>query len=170
MKALTLIVIILSISFSAVKAQQPTVESLVKAWKVKDKTQSFKAEETYAQLKQKTGYTAHQKLMANLYSYLSSHPDDRLKVRIDMYDILGKKEYNKPVNEEDSVRLYEDIMIAHKLEDEQLKSELYTLYAEVGHNNYVLYNLKALELQKKNRLGAFQICSQQIFQCQLWII
>ncbi|EEI90700.1 hypothetical protein HMPREF0765_3616 [Sphingobacterium spiritivorum ATCC 33300] len=55
MKALTLIVIILSISFSAVKAQQPTVESLVKSWKVKDNTQSFKAEETYAQLKQKTG-------------------------------------------------------------------------------------------------------------------
>ena len=163
MKALTLIVIILSISFSAVKAQQPTVESLIKSWKVKDNTQSFKAEETYAQLKQKTGYAAHQKLMANLYSYLRSHPDDRLKVRIDMYDILGKKEYNKPVNEADSVRLYEDIMIAHKLEDEQLKSELYTLYAEVGHNNYVLYNLKALELQKKIGLAHFKFVHNRYF-------
>ncbi|MGJ1267531.1 helix-turn-helix transcriptional regulator [Sphingobacterium spiritivorum] len=163
MKALTLIIIILSISFSAVKAQQPTVESLIKAWKVKDKTQSFKAEETYAQLKQKTGYPAHQKLMVNLYSYLRSHPDDRLKVRIDMYDILGKKEYGKPVNEEDSVRLYEDIMIAHKLEDEQLKSELYTLYAEVGHNNYVLYNLKALELQKKIGLAHFKFVHNRYF-------
>ncbi|QQT25698.1 helix-turn-helix transcriptional regulator [Sphingobacterium spiritivorum] len=163
MKALTFIIIILSISFSTVKAQQPTVESLIKAWKVKDKTQSFKAEETYAQLKQKSGYPAHQKLMTSLYSYLKSHPDDRLKVRIDMYDILGKKEYNKPINKEDSVRLYQDIMIAHKLEDEQLKSELYTLYAEVGQNNYVLYNLKALELQKKIGLAHFKFVHNRYF-------
>lgn len=146
-------------------AQQVPIEPLIKTWRISDTSQTHRAEETYEQMKRLKKPELHRQSIKALYDYLSENPDDRLKVRIDMYDVLTKRHHNFKILPQDSAKLLDDIKLTHKLKDDQLKAELYTLYAEISPGNYVLYNLKALELEKKIGLGHFKYVHNRYFNC-----
>ena len=166
-------------------AQQNDIEPLIKAWRTADTSQTHRAEETYAELKHRREVVEkmtvgrdqewkrllfeQQKRVSALYAWLANNPDDRLKVRITMYEILGKLELSVKRTPQDSVAIYNSVKLAHKLKDEQLKAEVYTLCAEVGRgsNRYVLYNLKALELERKIGLTHFKFVHNRFFNVSL---
>ncbi len=53
-------------------------------------------------------------------------------------------------------RMQKAIRLALDLGDDQLTAEIYSVYAGIsGSENYLLYNLKAYELQKKIGLQRF---------------
>nr|WP_157246980.1 hypothetical protein [Pedobacter panaciterrae] len=139
------------------KAQDVQIKPLITAWKRTDTSQTHKAEQTYNWFRKDKDFKLYQRNLRSLYAYLKNNPDDRLWVRTVMYDIFGKREFRKVRSWQyqndlvDTSRLYNCIKIAYRLNDDQLKAELYTLYAEIsyGTGNYLLYNLKAIELQQK---------------------
>ncbi|MBB2145370.1 hypothetical protein GM921_07740 [Pedobacter sp. LMG 31464] len=83
-----------------------------------------------------------------------------------MYDILGRQEYGKPVTHADYNLLAKAIEIAHSLKDNQLKAELYALFAQLNlgkPSNFLLYNLKAVELQRKIGFQHFSFVHNRFF-------
>lgn len=155
-------------------AQQKLIEPLINAWKVSDTSQTHRAEVGYAELKaqkerRKLYLPQHLQIISALKDYLDQNPDDRLKVRLTMYEILGKFEMGLKILPQDSINIYDGIKLAHKLKDDQLKAEVYTLCAEVGKgtNRYVLYNLKAIELERKIGFSHFKYVHNRFFNVSL---
>ncbi len=163
-KLAMILLLVLSVNCFAQKAD---IKFYIDAWKVADTSQTHRAEETYDKMRALKDTCLLKETVHALYAYLDKHPDDRLKVRIDMYDVLSKKHYNLQLVDLDSAKLYHDIKLTHKLKDEQLRAELYTLYAEVGANNHLLYNLKAIELEKKLGIKHFRYIHTRYFNASL---
>lgn len=170
MNRLILLALLLCCCSVPVFAQQKLIEPLINAWKVGDTSQTLRAEVGYAQLKlqkenKKTYLPQYRHLMKALHAYLDQNSDDRLKVRLTMYEILGKFELGLKILPQDSTNIYDCIKLAHKLKDDQLKAEVYTLCADVGKgtNRYVLYNLKAIELERKVGFSHFKYVHNRFF-------
>ena len=149
-------------------AQNVDLNSFLKAWSVTGKNQTLKAEETYSNLKKSRDTVYFQQTLKDLYSYLKNNPDDRLWVRTVMYDVYGQLELGISHRNEypkHAARILDCIKLANKLHDEQLKAELYALYAEVTSNpsNYTLYNLKAIELQQKIGIANFRYVANRYY-------
>lgn len=151
-------------------AQPKPIRPLIDAWRVADTSQTHRAEIGYAQLKaqkenRRLNLPKHQQLLGMLHAYVDQNPDDRLKIRLIMYEILGKFEFEQKRLVQDSVNIYNCIKLAHKLKDDQLKAEVYTLCAEIGRgtNRYILYNLKAIELQRKIGFSHFKYVHNRFF-------
>lgn len=138
-------------------AQSESIFPLIKAWEVADTNQTRIAELTYAPLRIKNNpsqYINNQKIVAEFENYLKKKPDDRLQARLTIYEILGKISYTQKVDELDHEKIFQAIKLAYKLKDDQLKSELFALYASVNYWNdsiFLLYNIKSILLQKKGR-------------------
>ncbi|NII84283.1 MULTISPECIES: hypothetical protein [unclassified Pedobacter] len=174
MNRLILLALLLCCCSVPVFAQQKLIEPLINAWKVDDTSQTHRAEVGYAQLKlqkenRKANLPQHLHLMKALHAYVGQNSDDRLKVRLTMYEILGKFELGLKILPQDSTNIYDCIKLAHKLKDDQLKAEVYTLCAEVGKgtNRYVLYNLKAIELERKVGFSHFKYVHNRFFNVSL---
>jgi len=83
---------------------------------------------------------------------LLKNPDQRLRIRLFMYERLGYEKMNKPDNKATSANYFKMIQWARELEDEQLLSELYSKHAGVCEPSEKLYYLlKCLEIQ--DRIG-----------------
>lgn len=152
--------------------QRTQMEQYISDWGRSDTSQTHRAEISYAWLKAHKApvyLPQHRKLIRDLYVYLKAHPSERLEVRIAMYEILGKCEHGIPRTAADARKTADCIRIAHKLKDEQLKAELYALYAETvpGSANYILYNLKAIELQRKIGFQHFKYVHNRFFNTSL---
>lgn len=80
------------------------------------------------------------------------NPNDRLLIRIKMYEILGKSELNfGPAipKRDEFLLLFRKALL---LKDEQLLSELYSLYAERNQGSIIdrlFYLNKSIEIQTK---------------------
>ena len=116
-------------------AQHLTTDQLIKAWSYSDTSQTTRAELTYADLKKNIQKDILGQRVQSLNNYLEKHPDQRLKVRLLMYEILAKRQLGFQVNKEDIEKLKHAITIANLLNDQQLLSEAYTLYAIYSQNN-----------------------------------
>lgn len=130
-------------------AQQVDIKPLIQAWKVSDTSQSHRAEETYAKLKI-NGRIRYLAELSALEKYMNSRDDLRLKVRVIMYDLLGKSHFHLPRSADDQPKMETAARSVQLLQDDQLTAELYALLADRDFNNsYLMYNLKSLELQEK---------------------
>ncbi len=149
-------------------AQKVDIKPLIEAWSVADGSQTHEAEETYTHLKQSHDTVKFHQTLDQLYTYLKESPDDRLWVRTTMYDVFGKIELGlspRSGHAKDASRVLAAIKIANKLHDDQLKAELYALYAEVAStpSTYALYNLKAIELQQKVGVSKFKFVANRYY-------
>lgn len=149
-------------------AQEVDIKPFIKAWSIADTSQTHKAEETYSYLKKKHNVGEFHQIVNQSYAYLKNNPDERLWVRTTMFYVFGKIElaiWRKENRPKDAALIFECIKIANKLNDDQLKAELYVLYAELFPNtsNHVLYNLKAIALQEKVGLTHFSFVANRYY-------
>lgn len=80
--------------------------------------------------------------------FLLKNQDQRLQIRLFMYERLGYEKMNKPDNQATSANYFKMIQWAGQLEDEQLLAELYSKYAGVcAPSEKLYYLLKCLEIQ-----------------------
>jgi hypothetical protein len=133
-------------------AQNLTTQELIKKWKISNKYQTIAAEETYSDLKYNLLPSKFHHTIQELFQYLEQNPDDRLQIRIKMYQFIGEMEMNNPSQWRKKEEIYELIRMGLTLKDPQLLSELYSLYAERSYesvDNRVFYINKALQIQKE---------------------
>jgi hypothetical protein len=153
-------------------AQSQLIAPYIKAWQTSDTSQTHKAEKTYSLLKVKKDVLEYRQIVNEMYAYLKDHPNDRLWIRTVMYDVFGKIELGIWTEAEFSrfrPILLECIKLASQLNDDQLKAELYAQYAELNrkNSNYVLYNLKAIELQRKVGNNHFEYVTNRYYNVSL---
>ncbi len=163
-----LLILFFSCALNHAVAQKVDIKPFIETWSVADESQTHKAEETYSDLKQFRDTVKFHQTLDQLYTYLKKNPNDRLWVRTTMYDVFGKIELGlspRSGHAIDASRVLACIKIASKLHDDQLKAELYALYAEVASNpsNYALYNLKAIELQQKVGVSKFKFVANRYY-------
>jgi tetratricopeptide (TPR) repeat protein len=111
------------------------------------------------------------RLLAQCYAYVKRHPDERLWVRIAMFEVsckirLGVWDTKQP---NASKIISRCITKASRLNDDQLMAELYAQYAEISpiQPGYTLYALKAIELQKKIGMHRFISGAAQYYKVAL---
>lgn len=146
-----------------INSQDINVDPYIKAWKTDDTSQSHKAAVYYDLLDYEKDTLKHERTLASLYNYLEKNPDKRIRARILMYEAFGAMVFQ--FQGEKYARMLEEAMrIAKELKDEQLMAEIYVYYAEVaGKNNQLLYNLKAIEIQKRIGFSRFTTVQNRFF-------
>lgn len=100
------------------------------------------------------------RILSMTYRAWYKNPNDRLLIRIKMYEILGKSELNfgPAIPKRDVFLLL--FRKALLLKDEQLLSELYSLYAERNQGSIIdrlFYLNKSIEIQTKLGIEHFPI-------------
>jgi len=149
-----------------IKAQHITINRILDAWKTDDTTQTHEAEKTYKSIKSIPNATLFIQQRDMLAHWIKENPDTRLEIRFMMYDIVGRYDFHLPVTKTDYQKMRWAIAKVHALKDEQLKAELYALYAQLdfeGGAHFLLYNLKALELQRKLGFHLFSFVHNRFF-------
>ncbi|HTN37276.1 MAG TPA: hypothetical protein VL053_09390 [Arachidicoccus sp.] len=133
--------------------QKLSTESLIEAWKTQGKDQTRRAEITYDDLLHNLDAQAFLKKIDSLKDYIDHHDNQRLWVRLIIYEVYGHRRLVTPFKQIYVTNLKKAITIAGLLKDDQLLSELYTYYADnyVNHDveSRLFYILKAMDLQRK---------------------
>lgn len=163
MKLALSFVLYLLLTCSFVSAQEALIQPFLREWKVADTSQSHRAQVFYDALKNDRDTARYRQVVEALNSWLADHPDKRLEARTIIYAALGAREYDHPRAQ--FVPLLQKAMkLAHDLEDDQLMAEIYSLYANIAsEENYPLYNLKAIELQRKVGFDHFAYVHHRFF-------
>lgn len=157
------ILLLLSISISCF-AQEQDVKLFLKAWSETGKTQTQKAEETYLALKKNYTKKKFEAVAKELDQNISNRKDDRITSRVYMFQVLGKREFHFVLTKQDTLKVAKAIKLARNLQDEQLLAEIYALAADMDfEGGYLLYNLKALELQKRIGFEYFSFVQNRFF-------
>ena len=163
MKFIFSLVLLLVCECFGVRAQQSLIKPFIEAWKVIDTSQSSRAQVLYDSLHLKKDTAHYLQVIGQLSQYLQGHPDKRLEARAIVYQTLGALEFNYPIDHYISL-MQKAMRLAGELEDDQLAAEIYSLYAGMaGPENYLLYNLKAIELQKRIGLEHFFYVYTRLF-------
>lgn len=151
---LFLVLLLVGVCFG-VRAQQVSIQPFIEAWKIADTSQSSRAQVLYDTLHLKKDTARYLQVIDLLHRYLQDHPDKRLEARTIVYQTLGALEFNYKIDS--YIGLMQKAMrLAGELEDDQLAAEIYSVYAGIGGpENYLLYNLKAIELQRRIGLKHF---------------
>lgn len=146
-----------------VRAQDPLIQPFLREWKIADTSQSHRAQVFYDALKNDRDTARYRQVVEALNGWLANHPDKRLEARTIIYAALGAREYDYPRTQ--FVPLLQKAMkLAYDLEDDQLMAEIYSLYANTAsEENYPLYNLKAIELQRKVGFDHFSYVHHRFF-------
>lgn len=148
-----------------VKSQQTDIKSMIKAWKVSDITQSERCQVFYDSLNVKQDSAEFLKTLDELKIHLSKHYNRRVEVRNTMYEVLGCWMFKLKSLSARADLVLNAIKLAYPLKDEQLNAELYALYADnaLTHYDYILYNMKALEIQQKIGFEHFRFVQNRFF-------
>ncbi len=162
MRSCLSIILLLSLCFAS-HAQDIDIDPYIKAWKTSDTSQSHKAAVFYDRLDREKDTVKHRKTLAALYNYLDKHGDKRIEARILMYEVFGAMVFQ--YRDDKYTRMLERAMeIAKELKDDQLMAEIYAYYAEVAaFNNHLLYNLKAIEVQRRIGFSHFNTVHNRFF-------
>lgn len=143
--------ILFVVFFIETMAQQVNIEPMINDWKNDGPGQTMKSRVYTEYLRQHNDTALYYKNITGLNNYLKHNPDTRLKVRTIMYEVTGGIFFQlKPFAAYTPV-LQKALTMAQQLKDEQLSSEIYALYAGTTPTayDYLLYSLKAIEIQKK---------------------
>lgn len=151
--------------------QEIDIAPYIKAWKTKDKTQTRRFENTKAFF---TGVNPreipfsekHLQVVGAGKKYLQKNPDERIAIRLLMYEIWVSIKSKNKVDEEIKERFFEAIPIAYQLNDQQLLSEMFILYARFNRSSpeYIIYNTKALRIQEEIGSEYFQGYCAMLFR------
>lgn len=150
--------------FNFLNAQKFSSSDLIEAWKSKDVTQTIKAEETYKDLKLHKDSVKLKKIIDKLDEILLKQKDDRLYIRIVMYKTLAVLEFHNKLQPKHHEELETAMKKAVFLNDEQLLSELYTLFSEQGSEQIednLFYLTKAIEIQQKIGVEYFPLINHR---------
>jgi tetratricopeptide (TPR) repeat protein len=147
----------------AARAQDTLINVYLETWRISDTSQCYQAQRLYDRLTAERDTLRYKVIIQKLYAWLKQNPDKRLEARTILYEALGAKEFAyayAPYTH----RLEEAIKMAHELEDEQLTAEIYSLLAGMSDDSgYLLYNLKAIELQQKVGFSHFPYVYSRFF-------
>ena len=148
-------------------SQDRDILPYIEAWKVIDKTQSYKAQFFYDSLrifKEDKQFTQRQlSHLKKLKDYIKRNPDTRLQVRLGMQEIIAAREFG------DITKYYGTldklIEIAYPLQDEQLNADLYSLRADIPPemSTFLLFNLKAVDIQRKIGFEHFPYAPNRLY-------
>ena len=156
-------VLIFVFAYLCTSGQEVDIQPFLDAWKVTNRSQSHRAQVFYDQLDRTKDTALFHLTIEKLRNYLSKHPDKRLRARTDMYEGFGAMVFQYTDNR--YILLMEEAMqIAHELGDDQLMAEIYVFYAEMkAFTNHLLYNLKAIELQRRIGFSNFSTVHNRFF-------
>ncbi|HMR91029.1 MAG TPA: hypothetical protein PKC69_01895 [Chitinophagaceae bacterium] len=144
-------------------SQEADIAPYISAWKVKDRTQSHRAIVFFDTLDAEKDSVKHNQVLHALYLYISNNPDKRVEARILMYEAFGALVFRR-TGEKYRLMLERAMQIAHELKDDQLLAEVYVLYAEIASGqSHPLYNLKAIELQRRIGFEHFHTVHNRFF-------
>src|SRR5690606_8677020 len=141
-----------SFGIMILNAQNFTSQQLIDKWNTEGINQTIIAEETYSDLKYNYDSVIYQRVVSEIGEYLKKNKNPRLEVRFKIYQILKSlqsKEKLSPKTETELVNLFQK---AITLKDQQLLSELYSLYAENGKRSFednLFYIIKSIEIQEE---------------------
>ena len=146
------------------KAQSEMIQPFISAWEIADTSQSRLAQGFYDVQHRKKDTAYYLEVIRQLQQYIADHPSKRLEARFILYQTLGALEFGYPMDQVYLNRMQKAIRLALDLGDDQLSAEIYSVYAGIsGPENYLLYNLKAYELQKKIGLQRFYFVYTRVF-------
>jgi DNA-binding CsgD family transcriptional regulator len=162
MRVCLLHILILFLPFASL-SQEIDIRPFIKAWKTDGLSQSLEAAPFYDRLDREKDTAKYRETLAALYNYLEKNPDKRIEARVLMYEVFGAMVFQ--VVDEKYTRMLEKAMeIANELKDDQLMAEIYAYYAEVAaFNNHLLYNLKAIEIQRRIGFRYFTTVQNRFF-------
>ncbi len=145
------------------QSQEINTEAFIKAWKADDTSQTHKAAVYYDLLDYEKDTVKYWRTLGSLQNYLKVNPNKRIRARVLMYEVFGAMVFQ--FQHPKYVSMLEEAMrIASELKDDQLMAEIYVYYAEVtGHNNQLLYNLKAIEIQRRIGFEHFTTVQNRFF-------
>jgi tetratricopeptide (TPR) repeat protein len=157
-------IIILLLTIAVCSAgQHVNVNPFIAAWKTDDITQTKKSVVFYDRLHLEKDTAAYFRNLTALRNYLAKNPDKRIEARILMYEVFGAMVF-KFVDDKYRQMLERAMQIASELKDDQLMAEIYVYYAEVaGSTNQLLYNLKAIEIQRRIGFRHFTTVHNRFF-------
>lgn len=152
------------LSSSVLKAQSDLIQPFIDAWEVTDTSQSRLAQGFYDLQHREKDTAFYLQVTNQLQQYVKDNPAKRLEARFILYQTLGALEFGYPIDQFYLSRMQKAIRLALDLDDDQLTAEIYSVYAGIsGPENYLLYNLKAYELQKKIGLQHFYFVYTRVF-------
>lgn len=146
--------------------QDETISPYLKAWEKSGRDQSYASQVFFDSLRLKKDPASRKKYWRDinkLRHYIDQHPDRRLQVRLMMFEIMAAREHG--MQERYYPEVEKAIKLAYPLHDEQLNAELYSIRADVppGDETYLLYNLKAVEIQEKIGTKYFPFTHNRFF-------
>jgi DNA-binding CsgD family transcriptional regulator len=136
----------------SILAQTYSTEQLLAAWRTEGITQTIISEKAYADLTQTFHQNTFKKRLQELEVYIAKNPDRRLSARIILFKMQGDPKIVS-LNE-----LWQCILSASELKDDQLLSEMYAKYAELKapEEEKLYYLLKALQIQERIGVSNFK--------------
>ncbi|HKO81738.1 MAG TPA: hypothetical protein VJU78_15140, partial [Chitinophagaceae bacterium] len=144
-------------------AQDIDIHPYIKAWQTDDISQTHRSAPFYDSLDLEKDSIKYRRTLAALNDYLEKNPSQRIKARTLMYEVLGAMVFQF-VDEKYKTELEQAMQIANELKDDQLMAEIYVLYAEVAaYNNHLLYNLKAIDIQRRIGFSHFTTVHNRFF-------
>ncbi|MBO9631523.1 MAG: tetratricopeptide repeat protein [Chitinophagaceae bacterium] len=155
---------LLLLAGSMLKAQSELIQPFIDAWKETDTSQSRLAQGFYDAQHREKDTAFYLQVTNQLQQYIKDNPSKRLEARFILYQTLGALEFGYTMDQFYLSRMQKAIRLALDLDDDQLTAEIYSVYAGIsGPENYLLYNLKAYELQKKIGLQHFFFIYTRVF-------
>ena len=158
MKVAAFLILIGLLISGVTQGQQLSTKELMRLWSTSDTSQTTKAEYSYADLKYHSDPTVFRQRLFELYTFLSRHHNDRLLIRTWIYEVLGKYELKIPYSLSDKQHLQKALKMAGLMGDDQLLSELFSLYPRLTNgrdNSY--YAMRAVEMQQNIGIEHFPL-------------
>ena len=162
--------LLLTLLFTSLSAQNFSARQLIKAWRISDKTQTLKAEETYKDLKFNRNPNNLNRILTELNAYLKKHRNERLEIRIKMYEILSELELTDKLSKSNTLKIQNLFKKAIKLNDPQLLSELYTIFSEHHSGKMednLFYTTQAIKIQEEIGVEYFPKLYQRYFTASI---
>ncbi len=132
-------------------AQNMTADELIEKWQISDISQTIEAEKTYTDLKLNYNSLDFKNVVSEIKNYLKKHEDPRIEVRLKMYELLSYLQQNGRFTTKKEKELQDLFQKTVFLKDEQILSEVYSLYAENSSFSFednLFYILKSIDIQQ----------------------
>ena len=146
------VLVITLLLFTNSYAQKLTSAQLIEIWSISDKTQTIEALKTYDDLITNYNPAKYNQIKEEINNSSSIKKNIRQHTRFVLYEANAEIFLRKKLNSELKNQLEESIKSALILNDEQLLSEIYSLFYEQGFgdpNEKLYYISKTVETQEK---------------------
>lgn len=137
---------------SVLDAQYMTSQELIEKWERNDVYQTIEAEKTYTDLKNNYDSSRFDQIVSEIKEYLKEESNPRLEIRLKMYEILNSIRLAPQITPEIEEQLTQLFGEAILLKDEQILSEIYSIYVENGKASFednLFYITKTVEIQER---------------------